>query len=116
MRTRLTAVSVGLALAATIFLLVGPVYSGFDGERTSHKTLLQVNGVWAVIPLMIPVLIALVPLIFRNQAVRIIAAIVMGAFALVSGFSIGMFYLPAGVLIVLAAYVQDSAKIRDLFP
>ena len=50
MRTRLTAVSVGLAVAATIFLLVGPVYSGFDGERPTHKTLLQVNGWWAVIP------------------------------------------------------------------
>jgi hypothetical protein len=93
MRTRLTAASVGLA-AAAIFLLVAPVYSGFDGERPTHKTLLQVNGAWVVIPVLFPVLVALVPLIFRNQAVRVIAAIVMGAYVLVSGFSIGLFYLP----------------------
>ena len=115
MRTRLTAVSLGLAGAASIFLLVGPVYSSFDGERSTRSTLLQINGVWAVIPVMIPVLIALMPLIFRNQAVRIIAAIVMGAFALVSGFSIGLFYLPAGVLMV-AACVADSGRIRDMAP
>ena len=116
MRTRLTAVSFGLAAAAAVFLLVGPVYSGFDGERSTHKTLMEVNGVWAVIPVMIPVLIATVPLIFRKQAVRVIAAILMGAFALVSGFSIGLFYLPAGVFMVLAACVGDSAKTRGLFP
>ena len=116
MRTRFTAASVGMAVAAAIFLLLWPVYSGFDGERPTHKTLLEVNGVWAVIPVMIPVLIALVPLVFRNQAVRVIAAIVMGAYVLVSGFSIGIFYLPAGFLMVLAACIRDSAKIRDLIP
>lgn len=63
---------------------------------------------------MIPVFIAMVPLIVRKQVVRIIAAVVMGAFVLISGFSIGMFYFPAGVLMVLAAC--DSAKVRDVLP
>jgi hypothetical protein len=39
--------------------------------------------------------------------VRIVAAIVMGAFVLTCGFSMGMFYLPAGVLMLLAACVED---------
>jgi hypothetical protein len=48
----------------------------------------------------------LVTLVFRRQAVRIIAAIVMGGFALIS-FSIGLFYLPAAILMALAACVED---------
>lgn len=50
-----------MAVAAAIFLLVGPVHSGFDGERPTHRTLLQVNGWWVIVPVMFPVLVALVP-------------------------------------------------------
>jgi hypothetical protein len=102
-------------MAAAIFLLAWPVYSGFDGKRTTHATLLQINGRWAIVPVMFPVVIALVPLVFRKQVVRIIAAIVMGGFVLISGFSIGMFYLPAGILMLLAACVEGSARFRDVF-
>jgi len=63
---------------------------------------------------MFPVLVTLVPLVVRKQVVRIIATVVMGAFVLISGFSIGMFYLPAGILMLLAACVEDTAQFRDL--
>src|SRR5437763_16685583 len=99
MKTRLAAPSFWLALAAAAFLLCWPVYSGFDGRRTTHATLLQVNGAWAVIPVMLRSAIALLPLVFRNQAVRIIATILMGAFALIA-MSIGLFYLPAAIVML----------------
>ena len=107
MKTRLTAVAFALALAAAIFLLVGPpAYSGFHDGRPTHATLMQINGEWVIVPVMFPVLVALVPLVVRKQAVRIVAAIVMGGFALIS-FSIGLFYLPAAILMALAACVED---------
>jgi hypothetical protein len=102
--------SFGLTVAAAVFLLVWPVYSGFSGDRPTQATLLQINGSWVIIPVMFPVLVALVPLVARRQAVRIVAAIVMGGFVLISGFSFGMFYLPAGILMLLAACVEDSAR------
>jgi len=114
MKTRLTAISFSLAMAVAIFLLVWPVYSGFDGERPTHSTLLHVNGAWVIVPVMFPVLVTLVPLVVRKQVVRIIATVVMGAFVLISGFSIGMFYLPAGILMLLAACVEDTAQFRAL--
>jgi hypothetical protein len=115
MKTRLTAISFVLAMVAAIFLLVGPpAYSGFEDGRPTHATLIQVNGEWAIIPVMFPVVVAFVPLVVPRQVVRTIAAVVMGGFALIS-FSIGLFYLPAGVLMVLAACVEDSARSRDLF-
>ena len=115
MKTRLTAASLGLALAAAIYLLVWPIYTGSDGLRTTHATLLQVNGSWAILPVAFPVIIALVPLVVRKQAIRIIATLVIGAFSFVAGFTVGLFYVPAAVAMLLAACVTDSAKVRDAF-
>ncbi|MGA3040262.1 MAG: hypothetical protein ABSF54_05650 [Bryobacteraceae bacterium] len=116
MKTRLTGVSFGLALAAAIFLLVWPSYSGFNGDQPTHATLLQVNGPYALIPVMFPVLTTLVALLLRRPGVRIVATILIGAFALIGGFTIGLFYLPAAIMMLLASCVADSAKLRDVSP
>jgi hypothetical protein len=108
MKTRLTAISFALALAAAIFLLMGPpAYSGFHDGRPTHATLIEINGEWVIVPVMFPVLVGLVALVVRKQAVRIIAAIVMGGFVFLGGMSVGLFYLPAGILMALAACVED---------
>jgi hypothetical protein len=78
--------------------------------------LLQINGSRALIPLFFPVLATLMPLLLRKQWVRIIATILLGGFVLVGGFSIGVFYLPPAVMLLLASCVDDSAKMRDAFP
>jgi hypothetical protein len=113
MKTRLTVASFGLASAAATFLLVWPVYSGFNGRDTTHATLLQVNGSWAILPVLFPVFVSSLPLVFRKQALRITAGVVMLAFSFISGFSIGLFYVPAAIAMLLAACVADSAKFRD---
>jgi len=115
MKTWLTGVSFGLALAAAIFLLVWPIYSGFNGKQPSHDTLLQVDGPYALIPVMFPVLTTLIALLLRKQWVRIAATILLGGFAVIGGFTIGLFYLPAAILMLLASCVADSAKLRDVF-
>jgi hypothetical protein len=94
-----------------VFLTVWPVYSGFVGRRTVHATLLEVNGAWVIIPVMFPVVTAFLPVLFRKQAVRIVATIIMWGFTIIS--SIGLPYLPAAVMMLLAACVDDSANWRD---
>jgi hypothetical protein len=94
---------------------VWPIYTGFDGVHTTHATLLQVNGSWAILAVAFPVIIALLPLVFRKQAIRIIATLVVGAFSLIGGFTIGLFYIPSALAMLLAACVSDSAKFRDAF-
>jgi hypothetical protein len=44
---------------------------------------------------------------FRKQAVRVVAAILIGGFSLVA-MSIGLVYLPAAILMVLAACVAEA--------
>ena len=105
-KTRLTAISFGLAMAAAIFLLTWPVYSGFDGERPTHSTLLRVNGTWVIVPVMFPVVVAMVPLVVRRKVTRIVATVVMSGFVFISGFSIGMFYAPAALGMLLASCVE----------
>jgi hypothetical protein len=113
MKTRLTAVSFGLAVAAAVFLFVVPVYSVFTGDQHTHLTLFEVTGVRTLIPVIFPVAVAFVPLVLRKQVVRISAAVIMCGFTFISGFSIGLYYLPAAIMMLLAACVADSARLRD---
>jgi hypothetical protein len=107
---RLTLLSLGLAIAAAVFLLMYPVYSGLNNNRPSHATLLEVNGQWAIVPVLAPVVVALVPVMFPHRVIRLIAAAVLGGFALISGFTIGIFYWPAVVAMVVAAGMGRSGR------
>jgi hypothetical protein len=105
------------SLAVSSLLLVVPIYSGqaesdtATGVITVHTraTLLGVNGPQALIPLLIPVLIALMPLIFSNRWVPIVATVALGLFVFIAGFSIGLFYLPSAVNLF-------AASVRSLEP
>ena len=110
MKTRLTAASFGLAVAAALFLLVWPVYTGSVGGRPARATLLEINGPSVLIPVMFPVFLTLAPLLIRKQLVRIIATVLIGAFVVIAGFSIGILYLPAAVFMLLASSAPDSTR------
>ena len=97
---RLTGLAFLLALAATVFWLFGPAYRVSNGES---RTLIEVNGLWGLVVIAFPTAVALVPLIWRKRAARLVAAVVLTVFAFVSGFSVGLFYWPAGLAMVVAA-------------
>ena len=112
MRTKLTALSFVLAVIAAIYELVYPIYSGVKGSEPFRATLIQVNGIWAVAPVTFSVLVAAVALVFRKQAVLVVAAILMGGFSLVA-MSVRLLYLPAAIVMLLAACLSDSTRLRD---
>ncbi len=82
--------SFAITVVVSVLLVIAPVYS-------SGRTLVEINGPRVFGVLGIPVVIALGPLAFRQ--LRFPAAVAMGAFALLAGFSIGLFYLPSAVLL-----------------
>jgi hypothetical protein len=84
-------ISLLVAVLVSILLLIAPLYS--DG-----KTLAQVNGPRAFGVLAIPVVIAVGPMAI--PWLKIPAAIAMLVFALLAGFSIGLFYLPVAALLL----------------
>lgn len=84
-------ISLAITAAVSLLLLTAPVYS-------NGQTLIKVNGPRVFGILAIPIVIALGPLVFPR--LKFPAAIAMLVFAVIGGFSIGFFYLPA--VIVLA--------------
>ena len=96
-------ISLVLTLAITVFVLFGPMYSSGGG-------VLQVMG-YMPPSLFIPIAVAGLGL-FHLRAVKIVAAILMLAFAFIGGFSVGLFYFPVVVLMFVAAF-RSSPEPED---
>lgn len=111
----LAAISFGLAVTVSGLLLVWPTYSGWSSESPlveQHATLLQVNGPTALIALAIPVLLALVPVLLPKWWLRLVAGLVLAAFVVVAGFSIGLFYAPSAFMMIMAGLVSSPVRKR----
>ena len=107
-KTLLAEISLGLAAAAAIFLLVVPVYWGSNG---GSRTLIEENGQWVIVLVMFPVVAAFLPVVFRKQAVRVIATALIIGFVMIGTFTIGFFYLPAALVMFLASCSGPSSTI-----
>ncbi|MCL1870092.1 MAG: hypothetical protein FWF90_06720 [Promicromonosporaceae bacterium] len=106
--------AVALVLVAGALLATIPVYAGSstamsDGTTTtvdSNATLFAVNGPAAVLPLVLPLLLAALPLPWRGKAwqvTSIVSAAVLWVFCLLAGFTIGLWMVPAAVCALVAA-------------
>lgn len=127
-KTSLTAALIAhiLAWAATLFFLFWPIYSGVSvgpGESVtssvSSKTLIEVNGLWSALLLVIPIIVTAVGLIATlpdTSRPRLMLTLRWTSFAFmllfcVAGiYSIGIFYLPAAIGALVAAIVGPSGR------
>ncbi|HYK92118.1 MAG TPA: hypothetical protein VE398_25370 [Acidobacteriota bacterium] len=116
---KLTIVSFFLTLVVSCLLLVVSTYSGRrDGFSKNgavsvtytRATLLQVNGQRVLIVLVAPVLIALMPLLIPKRGVRIAAAVLLSAFAFITGLSIGLFYFPSAGMLIVASVLNPRPR------
>lgn len=118
-----------LAWVAGLWMVFGPVYQGVSGtpsmagepagEVTRHTaTLVETNGLWVLWLLLIPILLsglALLTIRFtdcgqaRRMALLWVAALALLAFCAVGIFSIGLFYLPVALALLVTA-IAGSVK------
>ena len=105
-RTLMTSVAFALAAIAAMFLLIAP--------SDTHLTLLAVNGSRVLVPLLLPVAIALVAVLLRNQVFRVLALIVTGGVVVLGIASIGMFYLPAMIAMLVAVFGKEPSHETDV--
>ena len=102
-----------LATAATIFFLVAPVYASYDG---GYRRLLEVAP-RAVIVLLAPVPLTIVPLVVRPGRARRLAtgitAVALFCAALLGMFIVGFFYMPSAVALLVAAVLPDRVAKAD---
>lgn len=111
-------VAVALAFHASWTILFVPLYSGWSswensdgtsGEEYLEQTLPDVNG-WplALMVAAIPLLLTLVPALVRGkgrQATTVACTVVLAGIAVLTGFSVGAFYLLPLVASVCACLV-----------
>jgi hypothetical protein len=107
------------ATAVALFFLFGPVYEtstdvysvtvpggqvATSPERHGHATGVQANGPQIAFVLAIPIVLALLPLGFRKhqRAAFLAAGALSLAFCVLGAMSVGMFYVPSALLLLLA--------------
>ena len=121
------------AAATSAYLLLGPTVSsvsssvtlGADGATSrsaalhTSTSLLAAQGASAVFPVLAPVLLAALPLLARNSKARcilgVIAALLLAVFCLLGMLSIGLFYVPS-VVVLLVVLVLERTSSEDELP
>ena len=113
----LVAAACGIGLVAWAFLY--PAYQETTDEvsTTQTRTLLEVNGPGALVPVLIPLAVTLlvaVLLHLRAQAARVAAGVLVGllyAFAAIAMLSIGSYVLPTAIALTVAiAWPRNERK------
>ncbi len=102
----------GAALIAALFAALGPTYrtcQGVDGAtRCGSATGLSVNGPWILIVVSVPVVLTLIPVLVHRRAARIVSAVLLWIGCLLGMLSVGIFFLPAAILMTIAAAKRDD--------
>ena len=101
-----------LAFAPTIQQEHGSTDAGGSTIVTSSSTsLISSEGVSVLLILAIPVLITLMPVLVSRRGVRIGAAVLLLVLCVLGLASIGLFFVPAVVLMTVAASMHDPVPV-----
>ncbi len=111
-----------LTVAAGVFLVFYPAYQGVSGGASSSgvvtsssqsATLIAVNGFGIVVALCVPIALAALGLLAAARRRRVLVwvpgAVLLG-FVVLTGFTIGLFYLPAAIALLLSAGLTGSSR------
>lgn len=118
-----------LAVAAFVAAALGalvaafaPTYSGCTStagstvEVCSHATSFSVNGSWVLVVVSVPVLVALLPVLIRRRPARIVSTVLLWSGCVVGMWSVGLFFVPAAILMTIAAAQPSPAPVPPMPP
>jgi len=117
--------AVAAFVAATLGALVAafaPTYTGCTTtagstvEVCSHETSFAVNGSWVLVVVSVPVLMSLIPVLIRRRPARIVAATLLWIGCALGMLSVGMFFLPAAILMTIAAAQPSPMPVPPMPP
>jgi len=81
-------------------------YGSSDGTfstRSYNVSMFHTDGAWVLIVVSVPVLVALVPVLMHRRTARVVSSVLLWIGCLVGMFSVGMFFIPAAILMTVAA-------------
>jgi hypothetical protein len=79
----------------------------------SHTSAFSVDGWWVLAVGSVPVALSLVPALARSRAAWTACAVLLWVFCVVGFFSIGPFFVPAAILMTVAAVRGEPARARS---
>ena len=111
MARRLTIVAfviavIGAALAAFAPLGRSCGVSGGRPARCVGQSLFEVDGAWGLVVVSVPVLVSLLPVVVCRRVWTVISAVLLWACCVVGSFSVGLFFVPAAVMMTVAALMR----------
>jgi hypothetical protein len=121
-RGRLAAVvAIVLATVAGVWLVVWPcLYTGVTSSPRGDdvhtcSSLIAENGAWVLALLAVPVVVTVLgffAVVGRFRAVTWALALLLFALCILAAFSIGLFYLPSAIALIVAAARHDRTQPR----
>jgi hypothetical protein len=88
--------------------------AGVTASGTRSSTLVQSDGWTVLLPLAVPVLLAAAPTVLRRPRARraalLAAGVLLPVFVILAAASIGLFYAPAALAMVVAAIRSGTAR------
>jgi hypothetical protein len=117
-------VAISLATIASVWLAVWPCFytgttAGPTGKSTTCSSLIAENGTWVISYLAIPIILtvlAFFALVARLRTIMWVLAIVLFALCILAAWSIGLFYIPSAVALLVAASQLNRARARPNRP
>ena len=107
------ALALGAAIAGALIVAFAPLVHGVEGSttpageplvRTFRTTIVSHEGLWVLGLVTAPVMVALIGLVGRRRTwVLGLSAVLLWAFSLVSIWSVGLYFVPAAILMTIAA-------------
>ena len=88
--------------------------SGAFSTRSYSESMFQVNGAWVLVVVSVPVLVALIPVLVRHHRARVVSAVLLWFGCIVGMWSVGMFFVPAAILMTIAASRREPAPIPPM--
>ena len=88
--------------------------SGSFSTRSYSESMFQVNGAWVLVVVSVPVLVALIPVLVRHRSARIVSAVLLWIGCVVGMWSVGLFFVPAAILMTIAASRGGPAPIPPM--
>lgn len=109
--------ALGAAFAPTGSMMESSVSSsGVVVTRSSTVGMFQTNGAWVLVVVSVPVLVALVPVLVRHRAARSVSAVLLWTGCAVEMWSVGLFFVPAAVVMTVAAAVREPTLVPPMPP
>lgn len=89
---------------------------GPNVTSSSSVSIFQTDGVWVLVVVSVPVLVSLIAVLLPQRRAKMVSAVLLWVGCFLGMFSVGMFFIPAAILMTLAASRSETAPIPPLPP